>query len=66
MTNKHVDDRPLELHELTVGEKARIAWLGVRMCKASIPGDNDTVRKLQRECDRILDRARKRSDLAAK
>jgi len=55
-------DRPLELHELTTGEKARVAWLGARMCKASIPGDNATVRKLQRECDRVLDKARKRAD----
>jgi hypothetical protein len=61
-----MNDRPLELHELTAGEKARIAWLMARMCKASIPGDNATVRKLQREVDRILDRARKRSDLANK
>ncbi|MBV9024243.1 MAG: hypothetical protein JO362_10730 [Streptomycetaceae bacterium] len=57
-------DRPLELGELTAGEKARIAWLGVRMCKASIPGDNATVRKYQRDVDRILDRARKRADAA--
>jgi hypothetical protein len=61
-----MNDRPLELHELTAGEKARVAWLMLRMARECASGTATTRgKRLMRECDRILDKARKRADAVA-
>ncbi|WP_030667929.1 DUF6257 family protein [Streptomyces rimosus] len=46
---------------LTAREKARLTWLGARMCKRELAGPEVDQSDLQREFDRILDDARKRA-----
>jgi hypothetical protein len=53
-------EAPLELHELTAGEKAKLAWLGARMVKRGIAGEGVDQSDLQAKSDRVIDAARKR------
>ncbi|MEU6959950.1 DUF6257 family protein [Streptomyces chrestomyceticus] len=51
---------------LTTREKARLAWLGARMCKRELAGPEVDRSDLEAEFDRILDGARKRAEQAAR
>ena len=51
---------------LTAGEKSKLAWLAVRMCKQSLAGPEVDLSDLQKRFDRILDGARKRAAKTAK
>jgi hypothetical protein len=60
MIRTHPDDPPL-----TGGEATKLAWLGVRMAKRAIAGEEVDLSDLQRKFDRIIDGARKRAEKAA-
>ncbi|MFE5295406.1 DUF6257 family protein [Streptomyces sp. NPDC056632] len=52
--------------QLTVGENARIAWNVARMAKRCMAGENADRSDLERNVNRILDRAHKRAEKNAK
>ncbi|MFF6776343.1 DUF6257 family protein [Streptomyces sp. NPDC012637] len=52
--------------KLTVGEHARVAWNVARMAKRCLAGENADRSDLERNVDRILDRANKREQKNAK
>jgi hypothetical protein len=56
------NDRPLNLDELTTGEKAKLALIGARIAKRSLAGPDVHLDDLYAKSDRITDAARKRAD----
>lgn len=62
MTYKRYPNEP----KLTAGETARVAWLVARMAKRGIAGEHVYQGDLERKVERVIERARKREEQAAK
>ncbi|MGW4850877.1 DUF6257 family protein [Streptomyces sp. NPDC004288] len=60
------DEDNAKTPKLTAGEKTQVAWYVARMCKRGIAGDTVYQGDLEKKVDRVIDRARERTEKNAK